>query len=139
VYACVIIGGKKEMGEKWDLNTVVTSLTGSTAGTNLSNVGIPVVAVNRTRFITYVKVQCRAGANIVRLGSIPSAQTCFSDATSTLIRWYHKVDTEYEYPPGGPADRAHPIFTIGASGWLGADTVFSNVSGTLLTVQYFDE
>lgn len=123
----------------WDLNTVVTSLTGSTQGTNLSTVGIPIVAADRVRFITYIKVECRNGANIVRLGSAPSAQTCFSDATSTLIKWSQRVNSTYEYPPGGPAEREHPIFTIGASGYLGADTVNSNISGTLLTVQYFEE
>ena len=120
------------MANKWDLNTAVVELVDSTVGTDL---GLAAVAQGKKRFVTYIKVQCRSAANIVELGE--ASLTSGASALSTTL-FSERVNSAYEYPEE-PGDVDHPIFAVNAPCFIGANTGVSNVSGTVLTLQYYDE
>lgn len=119
------------MANKFDLSTVVQSLTGSTTGTDL---GIGAVGTGKTRFVTYIKVECRAGANTVDLGEAAAATGALS---TTFFTKY--VNSTYEYPEN-PGDVNHPLFKVDSPAFLGAITGSGGDGDSIvLTVQYFDE
>ena len=121
------------MANKWDLNTLWTSLTGSTAGTGLGLGGVP---QGKKRFVTYLKVECRAGANIVNIGESTST-TSIGALSTTYFSQY--VNTEYEYPEE-PGDVNHPLFAIDAPAHLNVVTGSGGAGSTIwLTLQYYDE
>ena len=112
-----------------DLETVRVSLTGSTVGTDL---GLGAVPGGRTRFITYIKVHVKGAANVVQVGSGPVAASGVSK-----VKFEQSVDDTYEYPERPSMDS--PLFAVASGGYVGAVTLVSNVSGTELTLQYFDK
>ena len=118
------------MANKFDLLSLVQSLTGSTAGTDL---GLSSVAASKTRFITYVKAECRSAANVITLGEAAAATGALSTTYFSKL-----VNSSYEYPEE-PGNVDHPLFKVDTPGFLGAVTGVSNVSSTLLTIQYYDE
>lgn len=118
------------MARKWDLLTTVQSLTGSTGGTGLQ---LGAVAQGRTRFVTYIKIQCRNAANIINLGEAAASTGAISTPYFSQL-----VNSSYQYPEE-PGDVDHPLFAVSAPAHLGAVTGVSNVSSTILTLQYYDE
>lgn len=116
-------------GNIYDLSTVRVSLTGSTVGTDLDLGAVP---GGRTRFVTYIKVHVKGMSNIVQVGSAPSAASGVSK-----VSFEQSVDNTYEYPERPDMDS--PLFAVASGGYVGARTLVSNVSGTELTLQYFDK
>lgn len=122
---------QKQMANKWDLTTAVASLTGSTAGTGL---GLGAVAQGKKRFVTYIKIECRAGANTVDLG-----EAAASTGVISTTKFSEYVNTKYEYPEK-PGDVDHPLFKIGTPAHLGAVTGSGGDGDSIvLTLQYYDE
>lgn len=119
------------MANKWDITTVVQSLTGSVGGTSLGLAAV--VPQGKKRFVTYIKIQCRSAANVVNLGGAADSVGALSTTYFTQL-----VNSTYEYPEE-PGDTNHPIFAIDATEYLGAVTGNAAVSGTMLTLQYYDE
>jgi len=113
----------------YDLETVTASLTQTTVGKDL---GIGAVPAGRKRFITYIKVHCKRAANIVQLGSAPSAASGISK-----VQFDQNVDDTYEYPERPSMES--PLFAVASGGYVGALALVTAASGTVLTLQYFDK
>lgn len=116
------------MATKWSLTTKRTVITGSATGTDL---GMGSVAQGKKRFITYIGIYCPTNTNEIQLGSAPAAASGIS-----LIKFKRRVNDTFEYPDRPDVD--HPLFAIGAGGYLGCLGI-TGVGDTEVTVQYYDE
>lgn len=116
------------MANKYDLKIVQKTLTGTTSGTDL---GIGVVAADKTRFVTFVKIYCPTG-NTVQLGPASAATGAL---TSVSDKQGLTAGDTIAYPD--KPDIENPLFSIAAGKYLGAIT--GAVADTELTLEYYDE